>query len=133
MSNAARSVFVFGLYLVLLGIVMLLAPNVLLGIFALPHTAEVWARVSGMLVLFLGYYYTRAARRELHEFFRWTVQTRATVIFFFTTFVLLGFAAPPLMLFGVADLLGAIWTSVALRPVEQDFGRKRGLKGAGSA
>jgi uncharacterized membrane protein len=115
MSKSARSVFVFGLYLAVLGIVLLVAPNFLLGMFGLPSTTEVWIRIVGMLVLFLGFYYTQAARKEMTDFFRWTVYLRSTVIIFFVVFVLLGFASPPLIMFGVVDLLGAIWTGLALR------------------
>jgi len=68
-----------------------------------------------MLVVFLGFYYTQAARKEMTDFFQWTVYVRPTVIVFFTAFVLLGFANPPLILFGAVDLLGAIWTALALR------------------
>ena len=115
MSNSARSVFVFGLYLLVLGIILLVAPNFLLGMFSLPGTTEVWIRVVGMLVLFLGFYYTQAARKEMTDFFRWTVYARTAVIVFFIAFVLLDFASPPLILFGAVDLLGAIWTALALR------------------
>ena len=115
MSNSARSVLVFGLYLVVLGIILLVAPNFLLGMFVLPSTTEVWIRIVGMLVLFLGFYYTQAAGKEMTDFFRWTVYLRSTVIIFFVVFVLLGFASPPLIMFGVVDLLGAIWTGLALR------------------
>jgi len=115
MSKSALSVFVFGLYLAVLGIVLMVVPNFLLGTFSLPGTTEVWVRVTGMLALFLGFYYTQAARKEMTDFFRWTVYVRSTVILFFTAFVLLGFATPPLILFGVVDLLGAIWTGLALR------------------
>ena len=115
MSKGARSVFVFGLYLAVLGIALLVAPNFLLEMFFLPSTTEVWVRVAGMLVLFLGFYYTQAARKELTDFIRWTMYPRSTVIFFFAAFVLLGFAKPPLILFGAVDLLGVIWTALALR------------------
>jgi hypothetical protein len=116
MSNSARSVFVFGLYLLVIGIVLLVAPNFLLGMFLLPSTSEVWIRIVGMLVLFLGFYYIQAARKEMTDFFRWTVHVRSSLIVFFAAFVLLGFVSLPLILFGVVDLLGAIWTSLALRP-----------------
>ena len=115
MSKSARSVFIFGLYLGVLGIVLLVTPNFLLGIFQLPNTNEVWIRVVGMLLLFMGFYYTQAARKEMTDFFNWTVYARPTVILFFTAFVLLDFASPLLILFGVVDLLGAIWTGMALR------------------
>ena len=120
MSKAARSVFVFGVYLVALGIVLLVAPNFLLGISFLPSTNEVWVRVVGMLVLFLGFYYAQAARKELTDFIRWTMYPRSTVILFFAAFVLLGFAKPPLILFGVVDLLGVMWTGLALRASKTD-------------
>jgi hypothetical protein len=115
MSNSARSIFIFGLYLAVLGITVLVAPNVLLGLFILPTTTEVWIRVVGILVIFLSFYYLMAARAEMVEFFRWTVYSRPTLIIFFIVFVLLEFARPPLILFGVMDLLGAIWTGFALR------------------
>lgn len=116
MSNSARSIFIFGLYLAVLGIIVLVTPNFLLGLFFLPATTEVWIRVVGILVIFLSFYYLMAARAEMAEFFRWTVYSRPTLIIFFTVFVLLGFARPPLILFGIVDLLGAIWTGLALRP-----------------
>jgi hypothetical protein len=115
MSKTARSVFVFGWYLAALGLILLVAPNFLLGIFSLPSTTEVWIRVVGMLVLFLAFYYTQAARKEMTGFFQWTVYVRPTVILFFAAFVLLGFVSPMLILFGAVDLLGAIWTGLALR------------------
>jgi hypothetical protein len=68
-----------------------------------------------MFLIYLGFYYTQAARKEMTDFFRWTVYTRSTVIVFFAVFVLLKFAGPPLIMFGVIDLLGAIWTGLALR------------------
>jgi len=40
------------------------------------------------------------------------------VILFFSAFVFFGLARPVLILFGVVDLLAAIWTWLALRSVE---------------
>lgn len=115
MSNSAKSVLVFGVYLVGLSAILLVLPNVLLGLFGLPATNEVWIRVVGMLTLFLGVYYLQAARAGLTSFFQWTVYVRASVIVFFTLFVLLQWVSPMLILFGVVDLLGAIWTGLTLR------------------
>ena len=69
MSKAAMTVFVFGIYLGFLGVVLLAAPNLLLNVFGLPETQEVWIRVTGMLVLVLSLYYTQTARLELINFF----------------------------------------------------------------
>ncbi|MCJ7579004.1 MAG: hypothetical protein MUP98_00545 [Candidatus Aminicenantes bacterium] len=117
MSRAAKSVFFFGIYVILLGVFLVLAPNVLLKFFNVPETSEVWIRVAGVLVLLIGYYYVRAATNEegLTKFFRWTIYTRSSVIVFFTVFVLLNYVKPILILFGVFDLAGAIWTALALR------------------
>jgi len=115
MSKAARSLFVFGIYLVALGLFLLIAPNVLITVFGLPETHDVWIRVVGMLLVFLAYYDIQAARHELANFFAWSVIARATVIVFFAVFVLLKWLEPILLLFGAIDLAGALWTHLALR------------------
>ena len=56
MSNSARSVLVFAIYLVVLGLVLMIAPNFLLGLFALPGVTDIWIRVVGILVRLLGFY-----------------------------------------------------------------------------
>lgn len=114
MSRAAKSLFVFGVYLCGLGLMLLLAPNLLLRVFGVPATSEVWIRVIGMLVLCLSFYYIQAARHELTTFIRWTVWTRLAVIVYFAAFVLLLSAPKPLLLFGLVDLLAALWTWLAL-------------------
>jgi len=88
MSKAARSLFVFGIYLVALGLFLLIAPNTLITLFGLPETHDVWIRVVGMLLLFLAFYDIQAARHGITSFFRWSVVARAAVIVFFAVFVL---------------------------------------------
>lgn len=114
MSRPARSVCVFAGYLVLLGFILVAAPNLLLTTFGIPPTNEVWIRVVGVLVVILGFYFAQAARKEITDFFRWTVPARSAVIVFFIAFVLLGWAKPVIILFGAIDLIGAIWTFMAL-------------------
>jgi hypothetical protein len=115
MSNAGKSLFVFGIYESILGLTLIFVPNLLLTLFGMPATSEPWIRVGGMLVLFLGVYYAQFGRKELTDLMRWTVYLRSSVIVFFIVFVLLGIAPAPLILFAGADLLGAIWTLWALR------------------
>jgi len=90
-------------------------PNVMLTLFAYPTTEEVWIRVVGMLLVLLAFYYIQAARRELTDFFQWTVYARASVILFLIAFVVLDLARPILILFGAVDLLAALWTEATLR------------------
>jgi hypothetical protein len=115
MSRAAMSMFVFGIYLFGLGAILLIAPNVLLGIFGLEPATDVFVRSVGMLVVFLGYYYVSAARGEVVPFMRWSVRARPFVIAFFIAFVALGWSKPQLILFGAVELAAAIWTHLALR------------------
>ncbi|MBW1784279.1 MAG: hypothetical protein JRL30_26505 [Deltaproteobacteria bacterium] len=116
MSKAALSIFVFGIYLAIIGLGFLLIPNTILGVFGIPPTTEPWIRVVATILLILSYYLIQAARNELTIFFRLTVHGRASVIVFFTAFVVLGVAPPVLILFAVVDLAAAIWTALALRP-----------------
>ncbi|MFC2160925.1 hypothetical protein ACFLRX_04660 [Acidobacteriota bacterium] len=84
--------------------------------FNVPETSKVWIRVVGVLVLLIGYYYVRAAtdKKDMTNFFRWTIYARSSVLVFFIVFVLLNYVQPILILFGVFDLVGAIWTALAL-------------------
>ena len=114
MTRAARSILLFAVYMLGLGIWLLLSPNSLLHVFGVPEVQDVWIRVVGMLVLLLGFYYGCAARAELTEFFQWTVYARSSVLLFFAAFVATGLAPPVLLLFGVVDLAAAGWTQVSL-------------------
>ena len=125
MSRAATSLFVFGVYLAFLSVILLLAPNLLLGLFGLGATSEVWIRVVGMLLFFLTLYYIQAARGELTLILQWSVYIRVSVIVFFIVFVVAGLAPTALILFGIVDLLAAIWTAVALR---QDAQQPKSLR-----
>jgi hypothetical protein len=110
MSGAGKSLLVFAVYLAALGIFLLLFPNLLLRMFGMPPTNEIWIRVNGMFVICLAYYYIQTARHGLTEFIRWTVWARAAVIIYFVAFVLLAGAPKALLVFGVIDLLSAAWT-----------------------
>jgi len=114
MNAATTSIRIFGVYLVLLGAALIVAPNAVLAPFGLPATTEVWLRVVGVLATALGFYYGQAARSELVPFYRATIVARIFVFVCFGAFVLLGFANPALALFGAVDLAGAIWTATAL-------------------
>ena len=115
MSAPARSLVVYGVYLLLVSISIMILPNFVLSLLGIPSTAEVWVRVAGMLALFLAFYDIQAGRNEIIPFIRWSVLARGSVIFFFGAFVLLGYVVPSLLLFGVVDAAAAIWTAITLR------------------
>ncbi len=115
MTPAARSIFYYSIYVFGLGGTLLLVPNIPLPIFGLPQATEVWIRVVGMTVIFLGLFYLSAARHEYREIFVTSVATRFAVPVFFAAFIAAGFAPWNLILFTPLDVLFAIWTLVELR------------------
>lgn len=115
MASPATTIRVFGAYLLLLAAALMLSPNAFLGWFGVPATTDVWVRVVGMLVGFLGYYYLRAAAAGLEVFYAWTVPVRISVLAFFGAFVALGLAPPALLAFAAVDAACAVWTWFAIR------------------
>ena len=115
MSRAARTIYVFGLYLIATALVLVAIPNTLLGLLRLPPTTEPWIRVLGIVIGVLGAYYVVAARQELKGFFRATVWGRGIVLLAFVSLVLLHLAPPILVAFALVDTSGALWTRMALR------------------
>ncbi len=115
MSRAAVSVFLFGLYLVPVGFGLLIVPHLLLDILGFNASSEFWPRVVGVLTLAIAAYYIRAARAGLTEFFRWSAEIRVGVFVLLVALVLWGVGPMPLAVLGAVDLLGAIWTFLALK------------------
>jgi hypothetical protein len=115
MSRSAFSAKVFAIYLFIAGPVLVVAPNFLLSIFRLPETSEVWIRIIGVIAFNLGLYAWVAAKHENKHFLEASVYARIAFFVAVTTFAVLGLASPMIICFGVADLLGGIWTHFALK------------------
>jgi hypothetical protein len=115
MSKSAFSAKVFAVYLFVVGAILVVAPNFLLSIFRIPATSEVWIHVVGVIAFMLGVYAWVAAKHENKPFLEASVYTRSFVFVAFTIFAVIGLGSPMLVIFGVAELLGAIWTHFALK------------------
>ena len=118
MSGPAKSIYYFGMYLVVIGLVILLFPKLPLTILKLDTGSEqslAWIRILGMLVLIYAYYYIRLSRAEVTLFFRLTVHTRALVPVVFAILILMGVLKPILILFALGDFLCALWTFLRLQ------------------
>ena len=118
MSSAARSVYVFGIYLIVLGGILIGAPNTFLTVFGIPTTTEPWIRIAGMLVMIIGMLDVACARGEQTKFMQATVYTRFFALLTFVVFAATGIAPAIVILFGVIDAAGAIWTHTALRAIK---------------
>jgi hypothetical protein len=113
MSPAARTVHLFGLYLVAVGVALIVIPNVLAGVFGIPPTDEPWIRMLGLLVLGLAGYYLVAARSELTVFFQASVTGRVLIGAGLIVIVSLwGYWMA--VVFGLTDIAGALWTRAVL-------------------
>jgi uncharacterized membrane protein YjjP (DUF1212 family) len=114
MDSTATSILVFGVYLVFVGAGFLLIPNILLQLFGFPKTEEPWIRVMATLVLILAFFYLVAAHHNLVPIYWATVFGRFFAFLVFGVLVLTKKAKPMLILFGVIDACGAIWTLLTL-------------------
>lgn len=115
MSHPARSIYAAALYVIILGSGLVIVPNLVLSVFGLPQTDEVWIRLLGMMTIFIGVFQWHIAHAELRDLFYLTVILRLSVVGFVGAFVVLGLAAPVFLLITPVDVLGALWTWFALR------------------
>jgi hypothetical protein len=114
-SRAAKSLFIFGIYLELLAIALVVVPNALLAAFNVASTREVWIRCLGVVTGCIGVYYLLAARGDFAPIIVASVPVRLALTAFFAGFVAFDHADPSLLFFGLADAVGAVWTLLALR------------------
>lgn len=113
MPRSALSAKVFAVYLFVVGPLLALAPNLLLSLFGFAPATEVWVRVVGVIVFNLGVYVWISARNK--AFLEASVFTRILTFVALTSFGVLGLSSPMIILFGVIDLCGGLWTWFALK------------------
>lgn len=114
MNPSELSMMVFGIYLVVVAAGFLFMPNAILPILKMPKTEEQWIRVMAVVIGVLAYYYIVAALNDLTPLFWATVYGRFGVFVCFLGLVIAKKAKPPLILFGVIDALGGLWTLLTL-------------------
>ncbi|MER3482582.1 MAG: hypothetical protein C4332_04945 [Meiothermus sp.] len=114
MSRAALSVLIFGLYMLIEGATLLVAPNVLFALLGLPPSQEVWPRAAGWALMALGFYYLQNARANYRPFLEWTVWVRSAQFLVFIGLVLFA-GGKPVLLFSGVEFLAGLWTGYELR------------------
>lgn len=115
MSSSGKSLFYFGIYVVIAGILFLCCSNSLLDILHLPTIAPGWAGVIGLLALVIGIYDIILGKANNYQFITASVYVR--LIFTLGIFMLVFTGRLPwtIILFGSVDALGALWTFLALK------------------
>lgn len=115
MPASARSIMVFGIYLLLSGLSFIFIPNLLLPLFGFAPTTEIWIRLVGLLAAILGGYFLNSVRVEDRAFYRATILARLAFFTGVVGFVVTRLAPPMLLAFGLIDVAGAAWTWWTMR------------------
>ncbi len=115
LSRATNSIRIYAIYLCLLGVTLMVVPNVLLLGLWQPPAEEPWIRVVGVFVVPLGIYCWRAARSQHLDFFKWTVETRLLTVALLVFLVAAQWAPPVILAFAALEAVFAAWTWTDLR------------------
>lgn len=125
-TPAARSLLAFGLYLIGAGVLLMLAPALLLAPVGIAVPRDVWVRMLGLVVLCLGITDVIAARANVLALIGFSVWRRGAAAGVIVAFVVLDLAPTALCLFAGIDAAAALWTAWALRSAsEQAASRHR--------
>ncbi|MBK7359803.1 MAG: DUF2065 family protein [Saprospiraceae bacterium] len=115
MTQSGKSLFYFGIYTAIAGILFLLVPETLINMFQLPALPNGWARFIGLLVLVIGLYDLLCGRYDIKIYIKASVYLRFG--FFVGCLLLISTGQMPLnlLMLGIVDALGATWTAFALK------------------
>lgn len=113
------SIFVFGCYSLLMGIVLLFIPNHILPLFGIPASNESWLYLLGFVLICSSYYYLRSAIDKNIDFVRYTIHTRFAAPFVVAFLIGTGKADWHFLSFGIIDGLGGLWTWYTLHKMKQ--------------
>lgn len=114
MKNLQTSMYAQVAYMLGMGLGLLVIPNLLLPLFGLPQTTDVWVRVLGALALVLCTYYYAMIKQQNTTYYRATVWGRYGFCVALVALVVLGYGAKPMLIFAVAEAVLAGWTHFAL-------------------
>jgi len=115
MSRAARSLFVFGMYVVAVGEALIAAPAQFASLLHLPPATVGWVRVVGLLSVIIGTYDTVGSRAGCIPYIRASVPVRFGFAIGTALLVVFGQMPATILLLGATDIAGALWTAFELR------------------
>ena len=113
--TSSQTVVAFGVYVVFAALILLFAPGLLFALLLSPPPGDPYYIVLGIIALGIGYYYLRLGRAGSQAFVQATVIGRLAVAIGLGVAVGLGALPMGLLIFALVELLGALWTGLALR------------------
>lgn len=115
-SYAANSLFYFGIYLFIAGPIFIFYPEPLAALAGLNLPVDPGWRVVGLLMFIIGLFDFQVGRKgNMPDLYIITIIERILAFSTLSVFVLLKFFNYVGFLFGLVDLLGAIWTIWAIQ------------------
>lgn len=118
MKQSTISLLVFGIYLAVLSLCLLFWPALFLHL-GFESAPMPWVAITGYLLGLLAFFYFMAVVSANSVFYSWTVFARLPLLPFSLLLVLMDAAPSVMLLLGLIDLLGAVWTAWALRHERQ--------------
>lgn len=115
MTPAARSVFVFGVYVLAVGLLVTFAPALVLRVLQFPPAADEWIRMVGVLSLVIGSYDVVSGRSNAEANIRASVPIRFGFAACCVALVSFGQMPGQLLPLAAIDVAGAVWTALCLR------------------
>ncbi|MFQ5523924.1 MAG: hypothetical protein ACE5F5_10145 [Acidimicrobiia bacterium] len=114
MTKPARTIYVWSIYTLVLGVTLAVVPNTALGLLGVAETEEAWIQVLGVAIVVLALYYWDGAKNEARHLFVASLLGRGFVV---AALILLWLTGAPaqLLIFAAIDLIGVTWTYSALR------------------
>ena len=116
LNDAAFSMKVFSFWIAFCGLVLFLFPSIFLDFSNVKMEPDILARLFGMVLLFLAFYYFMASKKpEYRDFYQWTTYTRFLALPITISLVFFNIAEPIVITFVLVDFIGALWTAWTLR------------------
>ncbi len=115
MTKSAKSLYYFGLYVLLTGLIICIIPDKFVSLLKLPEISIAWARIIGLLVIIIGSYDILNGRNNNIPLIKASIYLR---LFFFLGILALfitGQMPIEILPLGIIDLLGAIWTALSIK------------------
>ncbi|HMW40105.1 MAG: hypothetical protein K1X68_03700 [Saprospiraceae bacterium] len=115
MTNSSKSAFYFGIYLISTGLVFILIPDTVISLMQLPAIPEGWGRMIGLLAAVIGIYYIVSGKANAQSFIKSSIYVRFGFLISVILLYLTGQMPVSIIIFGLVDALGAVWTAMALK------------------
>lgn len=119
MNRVSKSILIFGMYSLIMGIVLLFIPHLILPIFNLPVSGEPWLNLLDFVLVCSSYYYFRSGLSGNIQFALYTTHTRFAAPLIVAYLIATGKADWRFLFFGIVDGVGGLWTWFELKRNKQ--------------